>query len=219
MKYTERSSNCSKPPKEYISHSQWTLWKRDPLEYYRSYYIAKIDNETDPMTLGKVFQKAWCNPKYDYETEFKQLGYTPDKARVVRTALAHPALIKPAEGVWETEYELHVSPKHKRAKEFKLLYPIMGIMDGYDGRVVVENKIGAPWNKKRVDEDTQLTWYALIIYIKHGFIPNLILQSVNSKHGIPTIYETRRTKKQLKELVEEINNMVTMLYKADFNQH
>lgn len=214
-----RSLNSNKPPKEYISHSQWTLWKRDPLEYYSSYYVEKADIETDPMTLGKIFQKAWCDPKYEYEKEFKQLGYTLDKARVVRTALAHPALIKPSKGTWTTEYELHVNPQHKRAKEFKLSYPIMGIMDGYDGKLVLENKIGAPWNKQRVDDETQLTWYALLIYIKHGFIPNLILQSVNGKHGIPTLYETSRTKKQLKELVEEINIMVSFLKKGDFSQH
>lgn len=214
-----RSLTYNKPPKEYISHSQWTLWKRDPLEYYRNYYIGRNDYETDPMTLGKIFQKAWCDPRYDYETEFRSLGYTHDKARVVKTALEHPALIRPVGKEWETEYELTVKPSHKRAKEFKLIYPIMGIMDGYDGKTVLENKIGAPWNKQRVEDDTQLTWYALLIYIKYGFIPALKLQSVNSKHGIPTLYETSRTKKQLKELVEEINNMVTLLYKADFNQH
>lgn len=187
------------------------------MEYYQQYYIARLDEPTEPMMIGKIFQKAWCDPKYPYERELNRLGFTSEKTRVIKTALEHPALIK--SDTWQTEYRIDVAPVQYRAKEFGLTYPIMGSLDGYDRGVVLENKIGYPWNQQRADESTQITWYSILVYVKHGIIPNSIIQSVNGKHGIPALFKTKRTKKQLKEMVEEINSMVAFLEAGDFNQY
>jgi len=210
-------ATSNKLPLPYISYSQWWLFKRDPEEYFQQYYIARVDEQTDPMLLGKIFQEAWCDPEgYDYAKELWDAGFTPDKARIMKTALDHPYLIK-AEEMKETEKEIKATPRKKRAKELGLTYTIMGVLDGWDGRVI-ENKFGAPWSQQRADEAEQATWYALLTYIEEGTIPEIILQSINSRHGIPSCFRTKRNKNDLKQMVEEINNMVKLLRAGDFTQ-
>lgn len=199
-----------KLPRPYISPSQFTLFWSDPRKYYLDYYFVRNDKPTVKMTFGTIFQLAWCDPAYDYVKALREAGYTPDYARVIRTALEHPATIKVPKRYTE---------RKMRAKGLGLLHPALVILDGLklEETMTVENKMGVVWNQKRCDEDVQLGFQDLVFYLKYGKAPKLALQSFNSRTGIPTVLYTRRTMAQRKALVRRINDMVTLIKAGDFN--
>lgn len=201
-----------KLPKPYISHSQFTLFKRDPMAYYEQYFVARLDEPTEKMTLGKIFQKAWCDKKYPYEQELKKAGFTSDKLRVIKTALEHPATLKIQKSKTEQQFTV---------KDPAIDYPILAQLDGLDKdiRLIIENKMGQPWNQARVDTDTQVTWYMLCYKIKYRQMPKFLLQSFNSRNGIPNKFWGKRYKVDFDRLISEINGMVTRIKAGDFEQY
>jgi hypothetical protein len=197
-------------PLPYLSYSAWDLYNRDPMAYFQQYYVGRVDKPTLKMTLGKIFQEAWCDPKYDYIAELRRVGFTSDYERIMKTALEHPQLVR--------------LPKKNTEKKYTvtghgLKYPIMAIYDG-EGvpPILVENKFGAVWNERRVRESKQLVWYSLVYLIKRGKLPKILLQSVNSKNGIPTHYWIRHTILEVDVLVSEINRVVDKIQAGDFEQ-
>lgn len=192
------------------------------MEWYQQYFVARVTEESAPMNLGRVFQDAWCDPKYDYVAALKKLGFNGDKARAMKTSLEHPQTVR--------------LPKRKTEKTFivkghGLKYPIMVKADGLDTDVdlIIENKWGAVWTQKRVDDglyydqdkkqrqDRQITWYILGYYIKYGRLPKFLLQSFNGKNGIPNHLWAKRTAYDLDKLVFDINSMVDRIEAGDFN--
>lgn len=201
-----------KLPKAYISHSQFVLFKRDPMAYYEQYFVAKIDEPTDKMSLGKIFQEAWCDPKYNYEKKLKEVGFNSDKTRVIKTALEHPATVK--------------LPKNKTEKQFvvtsrEIDYPILAQLDGLDANIklIVENKFGQPWNQEKVSTDSQITWYLLCYKLQYNHLPKFLLQSFNSRNGIPNKFWAKRRKEDFDRLISEINGMVARIKAGDFEQY
>lgn len=213
-----------KLPRPYISNSQLSLFTRDPMAYYEQYFVARIEEKGEPLTIGKIFQEAWCDKKYDYTKALEEAGFTSDKARAIRTALEHPATVR--------------LPKSKTEKQFivkgrGLDYPILAQLDGVDPKInlVVENKFGLPWTQEKVDNgmyyakdgkqyrDRQLTWYTLGYWIKYKRFPKFLLQSFNGKHGAPNKFWAKRTPADLDELVVDINNMVALIEAGDFEKH
>ena len=206
------SSGEIKPPRSYLSHSQFYLFKNDPEEYFRQYYVAKLDRRTKKMHKGKVFQEAWCDPKYKYGPILRKAGFTPDVERAIKTALEHPDTIRVEKRF--TEVKL-------RAKGMGLNCTILGILDGFKkaDKLLLENKFGVVWTEDRVAKEVQLTWYMLIVYIKYGFIPKTILQSFNANNGIPTLIKVKRTIADFKELIEDINSVWARIIIGDYNQY
>lgn len=198
-------------PRPYVSPSQLMLFERDPMEYYQQYFVAKVDMATDKMTFGKIFQEAWCDPKYNYEKELTKAGYTSDYVRVIKAALANPATIKMPKAMTETEITV---------KTDKMLWPMLCILDGLNPKLktVVENKMGAWWSEKMVKESLQLTWQMMSVKIDHGFKPKLLLQTFNAKSGIPRLFVAKRTESDFDALVERVNNMVTKVQAGDFTK-
>ena len=182
------------------------------MEFYSQYFIGRVDKATPKMTLGKIFQEAWSDPKYNYIKALRDAGFTSNYARIVKTALEHEQTVR--------------LPKRKCEKKLivqglGLNWPVMGIFDGddEDAQLIVENKFGAPWNQERVDSHRQLTWYAMVCKIKRRYIPKLLLQSFNSKNGIPSKYWTRRTNYDIDRLVQDINKMIASVEAGDFENH
>lgn len=213
-----------KLPRPYISNSQFNLFTRDPMEYYEQYFVAGIQEEREPLTIGKIFQKAWCDKKYDYAKELEKAGFTSDKARAIKTALEHPATIRLAKG--KTEKTLIVQGRG-------LTYPILAQIDGIDLDInfVIENKFGIPWTQERTDsgmyyaqngkryQDRQLTWYILAYHIKYRRFPKFLLQSFNGKHGAPNKFWVIKYVVDLDMLVRDINNMVALVEAGDFEKY
>ena len=200
-----------KLPLPYISQSQFWLFNNDPEEYYQQYYVARRQQPTKKMIFGSIFQEAWCDKAYNYKKKLRQAGFTPDYERVIKTALEHPNTLR--------------LPKSQTEKRFKvqgmgLKHPILAILDGFDkaNKHIIENKMGIVWNQQRVDEATQVTWYALSCYLEFGFIPRLTLQSFNSRNGQVAVIKTKRTKEDFKFLIEAINDMHDRIIAGDFQE-
>jgi hypothetical protein len=200
-----------KMPCPYVSYSQLALFERDPLEYYQQYFVARVDYATDKMNFGKIFQEAWCDPKYNYQKALQEAGFTSDYVRVIKTALSHPKTIKFPKIM--TEHRITV-------KTDKMLWPMLAILDGFDKskKLICENKMGIWWTDKMVKESPQITWQMMSIKIQHGFMPKEILQSFNSRTGEPRLFVAKRNKKDFDDLIIRVNNMVTKVQAGDFNK-
>ena len=202
-----------KLPLPYISHSQFWLFENDPMEYYQQYFVCRIDEPTDKMILGKVFQEAWSDPKYPWRDKLKEAGFNGDKVRVIETALAHKEAVRLAKNKTEKRLEI----EHPDVADYKLL----SIMDGLelDIHTITENKMGKWWTQKTVEESTQITWYMMSYYVKYGKMPKLRLQSYNGNNGIPRVFWAKRTKADFDALITRINNMVTRIEAGDFAKY
>lgn len=211
-------------PLPYLSNSAFNLYCKDPMEYYEQYFVARVQKEYKPMTEGKIFQEAWCDKKFDYKKALQKEGFNPDRARAIETALSHHATVRLPKSKTEKEYIV---------KGFGLNYPILAQFDGLDPKaiLIVENKWGKPWTAERVENcvyydrdgtqrrDRQITWYILAFYIKHRKLPKFLLQSFNSKSGIPNKFWTKRTMDDLHMLVRDINTMVERVQAGDFEKY
>lgn len=211
-------------PLPYLSKSAFELYEKDPMEYYEQYFVARVYEESEAMTLGTIFQEAWCDPKYNYKKALKEAGFNSDKARAIENALNHPATIK--------------LPKKKTEKSVTvqgrgLRYPVLAQFDGLDPDInlIVENKFGAVWTQDRVNssvyydkdrkqrKDRQLTWYTLVYWIKYRKFPKFLLQSFNGRNGIPNKFWVKKYAADLDMLVADINNMVTRVQSGDFEKY
>lgn len=200
-----------KMPLPYISYSAWALFQKSPVEYYQQYFIGRIDKPTPRMLLGKIFQEAWSDPKYDYVKELKKVGFTSDYERIIRTALNHKQTVR--------------LPKHKCERKHivrsrELDHPIMAVFDGEDKpiQLLVENKLGHVWTQHEADTSEQITWYVLAWKIKYRTFPkNILLQSFNGKNGLPTLLWTKRAQYDLDELTYRINQTVAKIKAGEFN--
>ena len=216
-----------KLPLPYISHSSFSLFQWDPLEWYQQYYVARVEKKSEPMTLGKIFQLAWSNPKFDYTEALKAEGFTSDKARIIKQALENKEVIRLPKGL--TEKELIVQGRG-------LNYPILAQLDGEETNadLIVENKFGVVWKQERLDtgiywlgdgprtglcRDRQKTWYMLAYYLKHKKKPKFLLQSFNGKNGQLTKLWGKSTMYDFDLLINDINNMVTRIEAGDFEKH
>ena len=186
-----------KLPKGYLSYSQINLYLNDPQEYHAQYILGKDFmaemEKNNPATaekikLGSIFQDAWAKPTYNWRKDLKVKGFTSDKERIIETALKQPNLARMKPSLCD--------------KGFYVDY--MGIKliikpDGLDteARLLLENKFGAPRQKEYVDQDLQLSVYALGTMLKYQFIPKIILQSVNSRNGKVNQIETLRDESDL----------------------
>ena len=202
-----------KLPKPYISHSQFYLFERDPMAYYEQYFVARVDQATPKMIFGKIFQEAWSDPKYNYEKALRENGFTSDKLRVIKTALAHPEATR----LPKNKTEKKMTIKHPGIKDYKLL----AIMDGLetDKHIITENKMGVWWTERTVQESTQITWYMLSYYIKYGKMPRLRLQSYNANNGFPRVFWAKRTKKDFDYLIARLCSMISRIEAGDFNKY
>lgn len=200
-----------KLPKKYISPSQLYLFENFPMAYYEQYFIGRIDKATPKMIFGKIFQEAWCDKKYNYESELQKNGFTSDKVRVIKTALSHKDTIM----VPKRKTEITIKIKHPAIKDYELLC----ILDGLVDNVITENKMGVWWTEKTVAENAQLTWQMMAYYIKYKKMPKLRLQSFNSNNGFPRIFWAKRTKHDFDNLIIRINSMITRIEAGDFERY
>ena len=202
-----------KLPKPYISHSQFYLFIRDPMAYYEQYFVGRVDEPTPKMVFGKIFQEAWSDKSYDYEKALQENGFTSDKLRVIKTALAHPETIR----LPKSKTEKKITIKHPDIEDYKLL----SIMDGLDKEkdIIIENKMGMWWNEIIVEHSSQITWYMMSYYIKYGKMPKLFLQSFNANNGFPRIFKVKRTNLDFKMLIRGINSMITKIESGDFEKY
>lgn len=184
-----------KIPKRHLSYTQVNTYLNNPKEYYDQYVMGKdfmeelkINNPDlwEKIKLGGIFQEAWYDPRINWRKKIKALGFTPDKIRIIETALAQKNIIRMPRNLCERRYYFDVEG-----------IPFLFITDGFDDgkKFLCENKFGNPRQQEKVDEDLQLSVYCLGIYTLFGWIPKrIVLQSVNDRTGKVNVIETKRAK-------------------------
>jgi len=193
-----------KLPHGYISYSQMRTYLWDPKEYYEQYILGKNFMEElkktnikrwEKIRLGSIFQDAWYNPMKNWKKELKKDGFTSDKERIITTALKQSNLLRMPMSKCEQKYTTEIDG-------IKILIK----PDGFDKskKLLIENKFGSPRNQETVDEDLQLSFYSLAINKLFGFIPEIVLQSVNDRNGKVNVIKTERDESDLEHVTEQI---------------
>lgn len=170
-------------PRGYLSWSQLSLYEKDPQLYYQVYWEGVAQFKTKYLELGKRMAKTLENG-YDEE-------HDPVFEEVMRI----------------------VPPYPKREVKIKKTFegiPLVGIMDGFDEKnlVIGEFKTGKKWTQSMADTTGQLTFYALLVWLKYKKIPNSMYlhwaSTVEDEEGnlrLTGIVRTFKTKRSLSDII------------------
>lgn len=131
-------------PREYLSYSQKSLWKRSPKSYLEKYLYDGREFTTREMAFGKKMAVA-LEEERDSDDE------------ILNGIMAKlPKLDKP---------EFAVRADFKIQKELIPLYAKLDTAKE-DLSAFKEYKTGKnPWTQRKVDENEQITFYVTLIYI------------------------------------------------------
>lgn len=170
-------------PRGYLSWSQLNLWEHDQNMYYQV-YIENVDMyRTKYLELGKKMACA-------LENGFSEDG-DPMLELMIVYMPAYPA----------REYDIK--------QEFEGI-PLVGKLDGFDEATLTvgEYKSGKKWTQAMVDQHGQLTFYALLVWLKYGKLPNKIFlhwartdEDMEGNLKLTGDIRTFETKRSLKDLI------------------
>lgn len=192
----------NKKLKHYVSYTQLELLLRDPEEYEKRYVLGLKEEPTEAMTFGKIFQRAWADRTFNYARACAREGLTSDKARIIKTALAQPGIIRVSYKQADESGMTKVLLEHE---------PI-NLMANFDGVIekemtIIENKTGHPWGQDRVEESLQLTMYAYVAHKKFNWPLDkmkIVLQSFDGYNGKMRQFVTTRSKVDFDDLLDKI---------------
>jgi len=177
-----------KTPRPYLSYSQKVLFDNDPDMYRQVYFEGKTLPVNKYMRFGRLFADIM-------ESDEKTSG-TLELVRV----------FAPREP--KQEYKIKVNADG---------IPLFGILDQFNPyskpKRIREDKTGKKWTQRMVDKNEQLTFYAYMVYLKYGKIPDLFLDWFKTKvvgedvqlTGDITTFRTKRTLKDLLFYHAELN--------------
>ncbi len=145
-------------PKEYLSWSQYSLFKRSP-KLYRDCYIYGKRMESIYMDFGKKVAES---------IESGEL--------VGNSELDHINTFLPKDPKNSREYELSTNYYSGKGKELVKI-PLYGKFDRFllKKKILREVKTGTvAWTQNKVDSFEQITFYCFMIWNEYGFIPKNI---------------------------------------------
>ena len=137
-------------PRQYISWSQYSIWKRSKETYKRIYIYGEGGFTNMAMELGKKM------------AERMETGEESDDIDMEQVAMFMPE--SP-----EREYPIEVN--------FHGI-PLFGKLDGFNPKnkkkIIREDKTGKKWTQAMVDKTEQLTFYAMLVIGKYEKLPDKI---------------------------------------------
>ena len=154
----------------YLSWSQLNLWEQDPNEYIRQYVYGEKKPPSKEMDFGSKIAKM-------LETGIMDDGYE-FLVNVPRYALA--------------EAVIEIDLPHKKG-----IVPLLAKLDSVkdDLSAFYEYKTGkSPWTQARADQNGQVTFYAMCIWLKTRQIPKcsiVWLPTTDNKGGIKATGELK----------------------------
>lgn len=167
--------------REYISWSQLQLFEKSPEQYRDVYILGQDILVTRRILLGREVadRMAEEGEAMDEDINFLKV-FLPD----------YP----------EKEFPIEAD-----LEGIKLL----GKLDGFNPKklVIGELKTGAKWTQKMADKHGQLTFYALLVWLKYGKLPKIFLHwAETAEDDFGEIYLTRRivtfkTKRTLAQVI------------------
>lgn len=187
-----KSSPETKHTTDHFSYSQWRVFKYEGPRAYALKYIYWLTGETNPrMTLGKQV------------AEMVERDEPNEDA-----TLDHLRLFLP-------QYPLKEYPLEAKFNGVKLV----GKPDGLnlETKTCGEHKTGVRWNQAMADcvdpmsqyykNGAQLTWYALLLHLTHGWKPEEIRFELN---WMPTIWDEGEMPKPTGEIKTFITRRTTL---------
>ena len=166
-----KKSSKTLTPRPYLSWSQLQLFERNP-ELYREVYIGGREiYSTSALETGKELAMAIENGESDNAIIEHLRRFLPNYPKI--------------------EYEIKA-----KLGDIQLL----GKLDGYNTRkkIIGEIKTGKKWTQKMVDTSGQLTFYALLIWLKYKTLPEIYLHWCEANDGELTgeikSFKTKRSK-------------------------
>lgn len=164
-------------PRPYLSHRQLILWEQSPDAYIQTYFYGKTIPINRGMALGKQLADAL---EKDEETG--------DPIKDVVISQIHTYELR--------DREILATLKHRDGSMQVLAKPDSCKKDF---SAFLEYKTGlVPWTQNAVDENSQLTFYATVLFLIAGKIPQIRLDHI----------QTRRNG-QVPEFTGEINSFYT----------
>ena len=190
-------------PREYLSWSQMSLFKRSP-EQYRRYYI-----------LG---EERGTTPEMEYGKRLADVLEKGDDGKDILISGLYSLLPK---------YKIPEKELTAEAGGIKLL----GKLDSYNPEThdFYEYKTGkVPWTKRRADNHGQLTFYAMLIYLNYKVLPKMKLIWAETEWDNGEIIATGRikefpTKRSLADIlrfmadIQKIAKKISIMYKKELN--
>ena len=187
-------------PRQYISWSQYSLWKRSKKTYIEYYIYGEGKYDSDAMRLGKKV------------ADRMETGEESDSMDIEQVAMFIPE-----------------SPVREHPIEVNFHgVPLFGKLDGFNPKnkrkIIREIKTGKKWTQAMADKTEQLTFYAMLVLGKYGELPHKMFldwapTERNDKGkleltGEVKIFETKRTMQdvlllyaKVKRVWEEIQEM------------
>lgn len=188
--------------KSTFSYTEMDLWIRDPNAYIRRYVEGIEDPPSDPMKLGRTIHKALEQPDYDWAAELQKDGFTEHKQSVVKK------LLKKMEGKRLVGGEVTLRATTPNGVQ------LISILDGYDhpNKILGEYKTSdwtGQWTQYRVDENTQLSFYAYVFkLIYFSFFKDIQLHALNTQNGTVKSFHTARGPKDIAHIADLIDKTV-----------
>ncbi len=178
---TKNYSNTS--PRGYLSWSQMQLWEKDPNMYYQVYFEGLDMFRTRQLELGKRMATTLENG-FDEERDplFEML-----------------AVFMPSYPY--REFEINAI--------FEGI-PLKGKLDGFDEKTLTigEVKTGKYWTQSMVNSAGQLTFYALLVWLKYKKLPKEIFlhwaktdEDMEGNLKLTGDIKTFKTQRSLKDLI------------------
>jgi len=180
-------------PRDYISWTQLNLIETNPSMYYWHYIEGKDGFDNKYMRFGSRIAKGL------------ELGYDEQRDPVIESILLF------APQYPKREFEIRVSLPNQNI-------PLFGKLDGWDTRTktIGEYKTGKNYIQSTADKSGQLTFYALMVWIKYGCLPKKIflhwLETAERQDGSILLtgkikmFETKRTIKDITLFSKRISN-------------
>jgi len=167
----------------YLSWSQLNLWEQDPDEYIRQYIYGEQRPQSKEMDFGSKIAKM-------LEIGVMAEGY--------EFLIYVPKYIL-------SEATIEIGLPHKKG-----IIPLLARLDSAkdDFSAFYEYKTGkSPWTQARADQNGQVTFYAMCIWLKTRQIPKcsiIWLPTIDSEGGIKATGEIKefKTERTLTDIIE-----------------
>lgn len=187
------------PPRAYLSWSSMNLFERNRDAWIRHYVFDQPLFTSNRMDFGKKI------------AEGLEDGDGDDDVQVLLTFL--PKYSK-------SEYKLDIKGK----------LPLMGKLDSFDPRRlrIREYKTGVEeWTQNKVDNHGQITFYALMVYLKHkklpsemwlDWIPTKLVSGEVKMVGNIKSFKTERTMAQVMAMYNRASKVWKLINELDYSK-
>jgi len=185
--------------KNTFSASEMYKWHRDREGYMRLYIEGIQDPPNDKMKLGTLIHNTIQDNRFPLIEEMKKEGYSKKQMLAARKAVSN--IPSPEKS------EIFMSVEYGNVK-------LVGFADGLgnnDSELIEYKTTDNPqiWNQRNVDMNDQLSFYALIRYLKHhSYWKGIRLIRVNTITGSVRRYETARGYRDVQYMKDKVDKTI-----------